>query len=81
MSRSYRKSPMIAPKSAKFFKQKSNRALRLTVSTKLRHVVDFDSLVLPIIRELSEIYDSPKDGKCNMFDSKDDPALPKLMRK
>lgn len=81
MSRSFRKSPVIAPKSNKFFKTKSHRVLRHHVSTLLHNATDLDSLVLPITREVSNIYGSAKDGKCNMFDSKDDPYLPKLMRK
>jgi hypothetical protein len=67
MARSVQKSPVISPFSAKFFKKKYHRALRIVVKRMLCEDVDFDNLVLPVIREMSNMYDSPKDGRCNYF--------------
>lgn len=80
MARSVQKSPVISPFSAKAFKKKYHRAMRIVVKRILREDVDFDNLVLPLIREMSNMYDSPKDNRCNYFggDCRD---IAKLMRK
>lgn len=67
MSRSYRHS-MIAGfsngQSDKYFKQKSNRKLRKKVRMLCNTVEDFDDINFPLLREVSDIYDGSKDGKC-----------------
>lgn len=67
MSGSYRRSAVYAPLSHKSFKRASNRSLRRHCRSKLACCIDFDKLVLPIPRELSQIYDSPKDGCFSFF--------------
>lgn len=89
MSRSYKKSPVVSPGSSKLFNSQANRRLRRAVRTRLHVSVvsgaDLDALVLPVAREISDLWDGPKDGRCNMFDvgPDDDFAaeLVKLMRK
>lgn len=88
MSRSFKKSPVVSPSSSKMFNSKANRAERKLVHTALHKLVlvdDRDDLILPLKREISNVYDSPKDGRCNMFGTNmhsDDGAwVKKLMRK
>lgn len=65
MSRSYKKSPVITCGSGKWFKQKANRKLRHKVKTILKKYPDQD--ILPILREVSNVYDSNKDGMCCLW--------------
>jgi len=85
MSRSFKKSPVVSPSSSKAFNSKANRRLRHKVRVLLLKTENADSLVLPLPREVSNIYDSPKDGRCNMFGTPttgDEGAeLKKFMRK
>jgi hypothetical protein len=87
MSRSFKKSPVVSPSSSKEFNSKANRAMRKLVRTALHKLTleENDSLILPLQREVSNIYDSPKDGRCNMFGSdmtgEDGAWVKKLMRK
>lgn len=85
MSRSFKKSPVVSPSSSKQFNAKANRRLRQKVRLLLLHKANKEDLVLPLPREITDIYKSPKDGRCNMFgmtDSACDEAeLKKLMRK
>lgn len=87
MSRSFKKSPIVSPSSSKKFNSQANRRMRTRVHVMLAKLVlaPNDSIVLPVKRELSNIYDSPKDGRCNMFGTDmtgDDAAwVIKLMRK
>lgn len=85
MSRSLKRSPVISPNSSKQFNSKANRRQRLMVRVLLETCLDLDSLVLPVKREISNLYDSPKDGRCNMFGMKltdeDGHELNKLLRK
>jgi hypothetical protein len=60
MSRSRKKSPVVSSGSAKLFKQQANRALRSRVKQIMR--TDPYRDILPILREVSDIYDSNKDG-------------------
>jgi hypothetical protein len=80
MSRSYRKTPVYAPNSNKEFKLHSHRLERRTVRQQLHTCVNFDALVLPVTRELTDFYDSPKDGYCTFFTDAD-PEMRKLLRK
>ena len=85
MSRSFKKSPVVSPKSSKDFHAKANRRERRHLRTILHCLEDFDAFVLPAKREISEIWDGPKDGRCNMFGSAtqghDLAGLKKLLRK
>ncbi len=85
MSRSFKSSPVVSPNSCKFFNSKANRRLRKKVRVILSTSVEFDDVVLPIQREISNIYDSPKDGRCNMFGTprhgEEGAELKKFMRK
>lgn len=85
MSRSYKKSPVVSPSSSKEFNSKANRRERHKVHVLLKTTMDYSSLLLPLKREISNLYDSPKDGRCNMFGTPthgDQGAeLKKLMRK
>ncbi len=85
MSRSFKKSPVVSPLSSKVFNSKANRRERNKVRVLLNAVTDPDALVLPIHYEISNIYDSPKDGRCNMFGfsihGDECTELKKLMRK
>lgn len=80
MSRSYRHAAVYAPSSNKEFKVSSHRCQRRVVRHKLHACVDFDSLTLPLIPELSNFYDSDKDGYYKFFGD-NDPDLLKLLRK
>lgn len=85
MSRSFKSSPVVSPNSCKFFNTKANRRLRKKVRVILHTAVDFDAITLPVQREVSNIYDSPKDGRCNMFGTphhgEEGAELKKFMRK
>ena len=83
MARSYRRNPIIGAcsHSDKPGKLIANRALRRRVRQTLHTSNDFDGLVLPHLREVSDVWDFPKDGKCIMFGWDDKEALRKLMRK
>ncbi len=81
MSRSFMKSPVLSPKSAKLFLSKVNRRTRNKVRRLLLAAKDFDQLVLPVADEMVEMRrESPKRGRCNMFGDKSD-EVQKLMRK
>lgn len=64
MSRSYKKYPAYIPKgrfrSHKWWKRKANSKLRSKVKRLLRK--DNDKEILPLLKEISNIYVSPKDG-------------------
>lgn len=68
MSRSYRHTPVIGngADSDKPGKVKANRALRNHVRRTLHTCLDFEGLVLPHLREVSNVWDFPKDGKHRM---------------
>lgn len=76
MSRSARKTPIrgvTTASSEKQDKRLANRKFRRLVKTSLKN----DSEVLPLIREVSNVYGFEKDGKL-YFDSR---KFPKSMRK
>ncbi len=82
MSRSFRRNPVLAPSSSKEFKGTTNRKFRTAVRKRLHNCADYDRLVIPVIREVSDLYDSPKDGCCTLFGAPhDDPDFPKYLRK
>lgn len=66
MSRSYRHSPFLSyscaesDKPGKIF---ANRSLRAASRATLAGCNDFDDLLMPVIREVSNVYTFPKDGK------------------
>ncbi len=69
MSRSYRHTPVIGNACAasdKPGKKIANSTLRTHVRQALRTCHDFDSLVLPLLREVSNVWSFPKDGKHRM---------------
>lgn len=73
MSRSFRHTPVIGNACAasdKPGKQIANRALRMHVRISLRNCLrsddGFDNLVVPLLREVSNVWDFPKDGKHRM---------------
>jgi len=68
MSRSYRHTPVIGncSHSDKPGKVNANRTLRTHVRQALRNCDDFDGLVLPLLREVSNVWSFPKDGKHRM---------------
>ncbi|OPZ83678.1 MAG: hypothetical protein BWY75_02962 [bacterium ADurb.Bin425] len=65
MSNSYRKNPFIGncSHSDKPGKVNANRTLRTHVRQALRTCDDFEALILPLLREVSNVWDFPKDGK------------------
>lgn len=83
MSRSYRHTPIIGncSHSDKPGKLQANRAYRRRIRAALHVTTDFDALVLPAIREVSNVWDFPKDGKSILFGWDDVEHLRKLMRK
>jgi len=65
--------------SDKAAKRLASRKLRRLVRHDIRTCLDFDFLVLPVDREVSDVWDFPKDGKCHLNPSW--PEFAKLMRK
>ncbi len=73
MSRSFRHTPVIGnacASSDKPGKQIANRTLRthvrMTLRKCLRNCADFDNLLVPLLREVSNVWSFPKDGKHRM---------------
>jgi len=65
MSRSYRKNPIhgIAETSEKNCKRLYNRALRSSTRQRLNSCDDFDAVMLPEVRDVSNPWSMAKDGK------------------
>jgi hypothetical protein len=65
MSRSYRHSPFKGngANSDKPGKIQANRTLRFAVRQAINSCRDWDNLVVPLLREVSNVWDFPKDGK------------------
>lgn len=82
MSRSIRKSPFIGncSTSDKPGKVLANRALRARARQTLYNCCDLDNLVMPVLREVSNVWSFPKDGKSRIARLSAD-ELSKLMRK
>jgi hypothetical protein len=86
MSNSYRHSRycgMVNPYSSeKSDKRRANRALRRTVNTKLMHM-DWEADVLPVIREVSNVWSFAHDGKhyISINNWKNDPWYKKFSRR
>lgn len=82
MSHSYRHTPIIGycSHSDKPGKSKANRALRVAERKAFAACTDFDSLIMPILREVSNVWDFPKDGKGYMKNWKEE-SYRKYMRK
>ena len=69
MSRSFRHTPVIGNACAasdKPGKKIANSALRARARTALASCRDFDDLVMPLLREVSNVWSFPKDGKHRM---------------
>lgn len=82
MSRSYRQSPIIPwtnCRSEKGEKQTYNRQLRCAVRRLLHECVDFEALMLPQVRDISDAHRFGKDGHVRLDPS--DENLPRLLRK
>ncbi len=83
MSRSFRHTPIIGRSTAvsdQPFKKFANRKLRQQVRMAILECQDFDNLVVPLQREVSDVWVFPKDGKCHLS-SKDCDLYRKYMRK
>ena len=81
MARSRKKTPIIpnaCADSEKEDKRSNNRKLRRAVKQKLQVIEDTEDLLLPELREITDIWGSAKDGKKYRDPAKLDP---KLMRK
>ena len=81
MARSIKKTPIIpntCAQSEKEDKRNNNRKLRRAVKQKLQVVEDTEDLVLPELREITDVWDGAKDGKRYKDPAKLDP---KRMRK
>ena len=72
MSRSRRKNPIrgLAADSDKDWKKMINRSLRRRTHMALSRCPDFGDLVLPVLNDIANAWDSPKDGK-TMYTLKD----------
>lgn len=81
MARSYRHSPFMGfcAHSDKPGKVIANRRLRARVRQAIVNCRDFDNLVVPVLREVSDVWDFPKDGKGRI--KKTWPDYAKYMRK
>ncbi len=81
MSRSYRHSHFMGhcSHSDKPGKILANRALRAATRMAFANCRDFDALVLPLLREVSNVWNFPKDGKGRI--KKTWPDYAKYMRK
>ena len=82
MSRSYQHTPifgMTTARSEKEDKRIANRILRAACRTALASCRDYDALVMPILREVSNVWSFDKDGKQRLRAS--DPYFAKYMRK
>lgn len=82
MSRSKRSEPtagVTTAASEKEWKRKANRKLRRAATQTLQQLPasDPDAMVLPVMREVTDEWDGPKDGKMR-FDPRENP---RLMRK
>lgn len=82
MSRSKRSEPITGittAKSEKEWKRDANRKLRRAATQTLQQLptADPDEMILPVLDEVANQYDGPKDGK-QRFDPR---RYPRLMRK
>jgi hypothetical protein len=84
MARSYRKTPVTGvaylARSDKSGKRQANHALRVATNKALSNCDDFEDLIDPEIREVSDVRGFPKEGKSRIKGRLDD-KLEKLMRK
>jgi hypothetical protein len=86
MAHSFRHTPVIGittARSDKPGKKVASRKLRKRVRMALLECPDFDNLVVPLQREVSDVWDFPKDGKrrMNLNDSDYCDLYRKYMRK
>lgn len=82
MSRSFRKTPIVGittARSEKDDKRFANRCERHRARQAIRTCRDFDALVLPLKREMSDLWDFAKDGKVRFY--KDSPFYGRMYRK
>jgi len=69
MSRSYRHTPIVGNTTArtdKPGKMIANRTLRAHTRAALHFCRDYENLLMPLLRELSNVWSFPKDGKHRM---------------
>lgn len=83
MSNSVRKNPVFGfcADSDKPGKRLANRAYRSICRQVLATCDDYDDLVMPHLREVSNVWDFPKDGKTHLFCSRDSELVRKYLRK
>jgi hypothetical protein len=82
MARSYRHNPIIGmttARSEKEDKRYANRTLRAACREALVNCEDYDALVMPLMREVANVWSFAKDGKQRM--RPDCPHFAKYMRK
>lgn len=81
MSRSYRHSPFtgICSHSDKPGKTLANQRLRSRQRDAIKGCRDFENLIVPLLREVSNVYSFPKDGKMRIKKTWEDYA--RMMRK
>ena len=66
MARSYRRTPIVSYTTArtdKPGKQQANRTLRAAARHALANCRDYEELTMPALREVSNVWSFPKDGK------------------
>lgn len=66
MGKSFKKTPVFPNTKADSDKQDkklANQRLRSAVKAKLKVTADFDEIVLPELKEISDVWDFAKDGK------------------
>jgi hypothetical protein len=83
MDRSYRHTPIVSytcAKSDKPGKVLANRAFRAAERHALSGCRDYDELIMPVVREVSSVWDFPKDGK-HYMKNRLAPWYAKAMRK
>jgi len=83
MSRSYRKSPCrgFCADSDKKGKQLANRKLRSKVRNILHYRYREEDLILPVMREISDLWDMAKDGKMGYWTATDEERSDSWYRK
>ncbi len=84
MSRSYRHSPfrgITTARSEKYDKREANQALRAASRSTLRRCSNYDDLLMPVMREVSNVWTFAKDGKMRMTKANYGQYFAKLMRK
>ncbi len=63
MSRSRKRAPIQTFASGKFDQRQAHSRLRLHSKAAIRECLDWDELIMPLIREVSEIWDMTKENR------------------